>query len=88
MASERAPEWVLKGARRTRARVRETLSGKALVPRRTMPFGTEPLSYLWGNDRGTALHRHYLDRWLVQQGRRGARPGARVPEHGAPARLS
>jgi glycosyltransferase involved in cell wall biosynthesis/SAM-dependent methyltransferase len=42
---------------------------KALKTRRTrarMAKGVEPLSYLWGGDRGWPIHRYYLDQFLQE----------------------
>jgi SAM-dependent methyltransferase len=39
---------------------------EAIKARARLTFGTKPLSYLWGFDRGLPVHRHYLDQFLQE----------------------
>jgi SAM-dependent methyltransferase len=41
---------------------------KGLVAKLRMPLGVEPLSYVWGFDRGLPLHRFYLEQFLSEFG--------------------
>ena len=63
-AVERSPEPLLRSVRRLRARAIETWTGKAIWPRWAMLRTVEPLSGVWGNDRGLAVHRYYLNAFL------------------------
>jgi SAM-dependent methyltransferase len=52
------PAAVWRGAKRVKSRTR------AVSARMLMGRNVEPLSYLWGSDRGLPLHRYYLQQFL------------------------
>lgn len=60
----RTPEWLRRKVRRVESKIVDRTKMWAESARTHVRDGVEPLSYVWGFDRGTPIHRHYLESFL------------------------